>query len=293
MEEKTTSFSDIVYHDRINNKTFLVTRGYDGNPANGTSADTIISRNGRYIGFTSTASNLVPNDTNGLLDLFVYDRETAQIIMLPSGPSGAEIQRMTIADVGPVVTFSSVDRLVPTDLDTSVDAYLFDASKNELTLIEPPSDERSGNNKNNWQFTQSTTFFATGSALLTTDNNSASDIYATDANLQPELISVAISGQAGNGASTASSAAINAPRIVFRSLATDLVNDDINQSPDLFLRDQILGTTKRILLPSENMSDAGSFSFQIDGDGNRLIFQTVARLTLEDQNDFSDIYFTI
>jgi Tol biopolymer transport system component len=33
-----------------------------------------VSANGRYVGFYSTASNLVAGDTNGTNDVFVYDR---------------------------------------------------------------------------------------------------------------------------------------------------------------------------------------------------------------------------
>ncbi len=33
-----------------------------------------ISADGRYVAFNSAASNLVPDDTNGVADVFVYDR---------------------------------------------------------------------------------------------------------------------------------------------------------------------------------------------------------------------------
>jgi Tol biopolymer transport system component len=34
-----------------------------------------ISADGRYVAFSSLASNLVPGDTNGLRDVFVHDRD--------------------------------------------------------------------------------------------------------------------------------------------------------------------------------------------------------------------------
>src|SRR5262249_39941569 len=37
-----------------------------------------ISGNGRYVGFASKASNLVPDDTNGAWDVFVHDLTTRQ-----------------------------------------------------------------------------------------------------------------------------------------------------------------------------------------------------------------------
>lgn len=45
-----------------------------GEPANSWAGGAAISRTGRYISFTSPASNLVPNDTDGWEDIFVRDR---------------------------------------------------------------------------------------------------------------------------------------------------------------------------------------------------------------------------
>src|SRR5690349_20321938 len=42
--------------------------------ANGASSQASVSADGRFVAFTSTASNLVPGDTNGLADIFVRDR---------------------------------------------------------------------------------------------------------------------------------------------------------------------------------------------------------------------------
>jgi hypothetical protein len=41
--------------------------------ANGLSGSVVISRNGRYATFASTASNLVPGDTNARPDIFRVD----------------------------------------------------------------------------------------------------------------------------------------------------------------------------------------------------------------------------
>ncbi len=46
---------------------------YDGTRTNGSCTDSSISADGRYIVFSSSASNLAPNDTNGQPDIFVRD----------------------------------------------------------------------------------------------------------------------------------------------------------------------------------------------------------------------------
>lgn len=59
----------------------------DGNQADGDSYEPSISRNGRFVAFSSTAANLVPGDTNGSRDLFVRDLRagTLQRIELEQG----------------------------------------------------------------------------------------------------------------------------------------------------------------------------------------------------------------
>jgi hypothetical protein len=47
----------------------------DGTPANGPSSQPSISANGRYVVFSSSATNLVAGDTNDVLDVFLRDRD--------------------------------------------------------------------------------------------------------------------------------------------------------------------------------------------------------------------------
>src|SRR5436190_1166862 len=54
----------------------LVSASSQGAQADGASAEPDISGDGRRVVFTSSASNLVPGDTNGQLDVFVRDVAT-------------------------------------------------------------------------------------------------------------------------------------------------------------------------------------------------------------------------
>jgi hypothetical protein len=53
-----------------------IVHGLGDTAPNGTSYPGTVSNDGKRISFTSDASNLVPGDTNGVRDLFVYDRTT-------------------------------------------------------------------------------------------------------------------------------------------------------------------------------------------------------------------------
>jgi Tol biopolymer transport system component len=75
----TNETRDIFVHDRNLGETTRVSVDSDGNETThlvGYSDDPSISANGRYVSFTSFATNLVENDTNGQRDIFVHDRHT-------------------------------------------------------------------------------------------------------------------------------------------------------------------------------------------------------------------------
>ena len=62
----------------------------DGTQSNGYSAYPSISADGRYVAFNSTASNLVPGDTNAQQDVFVYDRQTDSIQRVSLAADGTQ-----------------------------------------------------------------------------------------------------------------------------------------------------------------------------------------------------------
>src|SRR5207248_7826712 len=79
-----------------------------------------ISADGRIVAFTSFATNLVPRDTNGLLDVFVRRRDQGTTTRLSVGPGGVEGNGLSFAPVvsadGGLVVFSSeAANLVPDD----------------------------------------------------------------------------------------------------------------------------------------------------------------------------------
>src|SRR5207249_10507324 len=73
-----------------------------------------ISAGGRYVAFDSTATNLVPGDTNGLRDVFVHDRERRTTERVSVGRDGIQAQggpvgsnKPSISASGGVVAFTS------------------------------------------------------------------------------------------------------------------------------------------------------------------------------------------
>lgn len=67
---------DVFLHDRQTGQTTIISRASDGTQGNNSSENPSISADGRYITFQSAANNLVTQDTDLGLDIFVHDRQT-------------------------------------------------------------------------------------------------------------------------------------------------------------------------------------------------------------------------
>ena len=82
----TNGVEDVFVFDRVERTTERVSLSGSGGEANGDSYDPAISADGRYVAFTSAASNLTAGDANEELDIFVRDREAGRPCWSASAP---------------------------------------------------------------------------------------------------------------------------------------------------------------------------------------------------------------
>lgn len=113
----------------------------DGTPGNGVSYNPSLSADGRFVAFTSTASNLIPGVNGGV---FVLDRKTGQY-KLASVSSDGSIQTSgdlaQISASGRYVLFvSSASNLVPNDTNGKTNAFVHDFVTGETTRVNVDSD---------------------------------------------------------------------------------------------------------------------------------------------------------
>ena len=80
--------TDIFLYDRKKGSTERVSVTPDGEEANDASFEPDISANGRYVIYSSVASNLVPGDDNNDLDAFVFDRKKGTTELISAAPDG-------------------------------------------------------------------------------------------------------------------------------------------------------------------------------------------------------------
>ncbi|MDR4484687.1 MAG: FG-GAP-like repeat-containing protein [Nitrospirales bacterium] len=100
----TNGARDIFVHDRQTGLTTRVSVSSTGAEANGGSSYPRISANGRFVAFTSYASNLVNGDTNGVDDVFVHDRQTGQTTRVNVSSAGVEAAPSTCDCFGPAIS---------------------------------------------------------------------------------------------------------------------------------------------------------------------------------------------
>jgi Tol biopolymer transport system component len=87
-DEDTNDLPDVYLRDVTRGRTFLVSRGLDGGPANGVSHSPALSADGRYVAFVSMATNLAPRDRNHDTDVFVHDIATGVTTLVSATADG-------------------------------------------------------------------------------------------------------------------------------------------------------------------------------------------------------------
>ena len=84
----TNGFRDVFVRDLFGGSNLLVSVSTNGGVANGTSWEPAISPDGRYVVFTSDATDLVPGDTNNTADVFLRDLALGQTWLVSVTPDG-------------------------------------------------------------------------------------------------------------------------------------------------------------------------------------------------------------
>ncbi len=114
----TNAAMDVFVRDRASGETERVSVSSKGKQADGFSRDPSVSAEGRFVAFTSGATNLVPGDTNGFQDVFVRDRLTGQTRLVSVGfdatPADGASLGPSISRDGRFVAFASdASNLIP------------------------------------------------------------------------------------------------------------------------------------------------------------------------------------
>jgi hypothetical protein len=238
-----------------------ITRDPNGADADGTSNQPVMTPDGRYVTYASTATNLVAGDTNGVADIFVRDLVPGTTERVSVGTNGAECDQLcsyaAISDDGRYVVFNTAaTTLDPTDTNNALDVYLRDRANGTTERISLGAGGASGDGPSFGATlgggARYVLFVSWATNLVPGDTNATRDVFLRDrVTGSLEIVSVSTAGIAGNdssGSSTLRSFISSDGRYVaFGSVASNLVGGDTNNDMDAFLRDRALGTTEFLL----------------------------------------------
>ena len=109
----------------------LISQAPDGEPADGSSTPLAISADGRFVVFASTADNLGAVVPRGVVEIYVFDRETGGTDLVSKATTGAPGNRSSggaaISADGRYIAFASAaSNLVSSDTNGAVDVFVRD-----------------------------------------------------------------------------------------------------------------------------------------------------------------------
>src|SRR4051794_5328017 len=205
----TNDQGDIFVRNRKTGTTKRISVGPNGVQGNGESAFPAISADGRFVAFWSSASNLVPGDTNGAGDIFVRDRKLDTTERVSVGPKGRQANDESFvpaisADGRFVAFISAASNLVPGDTNRASDIFVRDRKLGTTERVSLSSDGLQGNSDSFWTPSLSANgrfvaFTSTATNLVPGDTNRQEDIFVRDRRLgTTELVSVSSRGQQAN-----------------------------------------------------------------------------------------------
>jgi len=270
-----------------------------------------LSGDGRFVAFTSAATNLVPSDTNGLPDVFVRDRLLGTTVCASTAPngvpaSGPSYHPALSADGRFVAFVSQANDLDPSDGYSGADVFIRDlvSGSTRIISVDPSGNPADGDSGFKWwhlgapDSAHVTTLvaisdrgrfvaFASRANNLVIGDTSGWDIFVRDLQLgittresvatggtqanNDSGMLVGSAGDVGTGLAISGDGRI----VAFTSKATNL--DPIASLPgvQLFVRNRIAGTTQVASVGlNGQLSQRGLYHPSLSADGRYLAFNT-------------------
>ncbi len=284
---------EIFLQDRNTNQVSRISKALGGGLANRSSSDPFISPNGRYIVFSSLANNLVPGDTNGFEDVFLYDRETATLTRESLGTAGiqgnARSYHGSISDDGRYFVFATLSSNFfanDTTAANSWDVFLRDRITNVSTMIsQTPTGQRGyggGNYLPSISGDGSTVVFHTFAYNIFTNGISAFPSPGTSQiavyNLQDRSLIPILNnfGSLSYGVSYDATVSYDGSIVTFASNASGLTLN--TNSSDLQVYAWTRSTNKLQMISKINgqtvLNIGSNLTAVVSGDGNKVVFQS-------------------
>ena len=285
--EGGNGYSQIYLYSIETNQLWLVSRDAAGRPGNSDSQSPALSRDGLFIVFASSASNLVGGDYNNDADIFLYSRLDGRLTRItprqpdgepidPDGPSGDPV----ISDDGQWIAFGSrASNYVRGDTNGTDDIFLYNRATGQFRRITQLGVQLNGAS---YQVSISgdgryVAFASQATNIDSRDTDSLPDIYVWDRQTDViTLASVNSFGRKANLGGRRPSISHDGRLVAFESDATNLMPLDGTPDTDIFVYDTQRGWVYPVSVRGCIPGESPSFVPVISGDGRMAAFQTTA-----------------
>lgn len=299
----TNAETDVFLHDaRMFQRRRVSVTSNGTQAAGGSSFEPALSADGRYVAFSSWATNFTDGDTNGILNIFVHDRGTGATSRVNFGLGGVQASDHSFsprisADGRHVVYSSSALNLVSGDTNLVSDVFVHDRTTGSTTRVSLSTSGGEANSESSLPDISAdgrfVAFISLANNLVEGDTNGSADIFVRDRVLNTTVrVSLASGGIQANNSSGFPSLSDDGRHVAFTSQATNLVAGDTNGAIDVFVHDQQTGVTTRVSVGSGGTQTTGdSFSARLNADGRYVAFMSQAtNLAPGDTNNVSDVF---
>jgi Tol biopolymer transport system component len=250
--DENGSDDDIFRRDLLTDSTQRVSLSTVGLGGNAESLHPSMSANGQEIAFQSAATNLVPNDSNAKLDVFVRSMGASQTERVSVTAAGSQLSQHSFeaaisADGNEVAFVSSATNLVAGDTNAKDDAFIRDRGADTVVRATRGTDGgQIGANATDVGLSADgsvVTWSMYFNTAVPGDANLEDDVYRFKlSETKATLVSVKPNPGGGDGSAATGQSqrnAISADGLVvaFLSEATDVVRNDTNGAKDAFVRD--------------------------------------------------------
>jgi Tol biopolymer transport system component len=241
-------WTDIFVHDQISGITERIDRTPSGGWPSGHALGSAVSSDARFIAYTSKAPDIVPNDTNGAEDLFLYDRSTQVTERISVANDGTEANGETnylftmSSDARYFAFASTASNLTVGDTNGDFDVFVRDRYLQTTECVSVALDGLPSNGLSGAPFVSDDgrfiAFGSHGSNVIIGDDNQTADAFLRDRTAgQTVLITATPWGSVGHLGAFPSAISSDGRWVGFFGESRDYVAGDYNGKSDAFVRD--------------------------------------------------------
>ncbi|WP_433728197.1 hypothetical protein ACQP2Y_14325 [Actinoplanes sp. CA-051413] len=272
-----------------------------GAQLDGASYQPAISGDGRYIAFLSFATNVIAGDPNPTGNIFLHDRRTGSTVRIPPAGEGAPYapyaDSPSISRDGRVIAFSSRNAVLPGDTNDTSDVFVWRRGTARIEQVSVSSQGHPGDAESYDAAVSADgryVAFTSNSGNLATDGATGQwQIHLRDLRTRTTtMVSRSSSGVPANGESNVGGVSAGGRYVLFTSSASNLVPGDVNDVPDVFLRDRRLGTTRRVSVSRTGQQlSMGSGQAALSATGRYAAFVSPdPTIVAGDTNELADVF---